>query len=71
MADILGGLVLVNGTDIWTEYGVFSVEDRRGGMDNLSAILTPSKTKKETAVDITGGGRGEIQRGPYPEERGA
>ena len=52
MADILGGLVLVNGTDIWTEYGVFLVEDRRGGMDNLSAILTPSKTKKETAVDI-------------------
>ena len=50
MADILGGLVLVNGTDIWTEYGVFLVEDRRGGMDNLSAILTPSKTKKETAV---------------------
>ena len=52
MADILGGLVLVNGTDIWTEYGVFLVEDRRGGMENLSAILTPSKTKKETAVDI-------------------
>ena len=25
MADILGGLVLVNGTDIWTEYGVFLV----------------------------------------------
>ena len=42
----------MNGTDIWTEYGVFLVEDRRGGMDNLSAILTPSKTKKETAVDI-------------------
>ena len=48
MADILGGLVLVNDTDIWTEYGVFLVEDRRGGMDNLSAILIPSKTKKET-----------------------
>ena len=52
MADILGGLVLVNGTDIWTEYGVFLVEDRRGGMENLTAILTPSKAKKDTAVDI-------------------
>ena len=52
MADILGGLVLVNGTDIWTEYGVFLVEDRHGGMENLSAILTPSKVKKDTAVDI-------------------
>lgn len=52
MADILSGLVLVNGTDIWTEYGVFLVEDRRGGMENLTAILTPSKAKKDTAVDI-------------------
>ena len=42
MAGILSGLVLVNGTDIWTEYGVFLVEDRRGGMENLTAILTPS-----------------------------
>ena len=35
MGNILSGLVLVNGTDIWTEYGVFLVEDRRGGMENL------------------------------------
>ena len=52
MANILSGLVLVNGTDIWTEYGVFLVEERRGGMENLTAILTPSKAKKDTAVDI-------------------
>ncbi len=52
MGNILSGLVLVNGTDIWTEYGVFLVEDRRGGMENLTAILTPSKAKKDTAVDI-------------------
>ena len=37
--------MLVNGTDIWTEYGVFLVEDRRAGMENLTAILTPSKAK--------------------------
>ena len=42
----------MNGTDIWKEYGVFLVEDKRGGMDNLSAILTPSKTKKDIAVNI-------------------
>ena len=48
MGNILSGLVLVNGTDIWTEYGVFLVEDRRGGMENLTAILTPSKAKKDT-----------------------
>lgn len=52
MGNILSGLVLVNGTDIWTEYGVFLVEERRGGMENLTAILTPSKAKKDTAVDI-------------------
>ncbi len=52
MDKILGGLVLVNGTDIWEEYGVFLAEERRGGMDNLSAILTPSKSKSDTSVNI-------------------
>uniref|UniRef100_UPI004025549B hypothetical protein n=1 Tax=Parabacteroides distasonis TaxID=823 RepID=UPI004025549B len=52
MDKILGGLVLVNAIDIWREYGVFLVEDKRGGMENLAAILTPSKVKAETAVDI-------------------
>lgn len=52
MDKILGGLVRVNGTDIWTEYGAFLVEEKRGDMDNLTAILTPSKTKEETAVSI-------------------
>lgn len=42
----------MNGTDIWTEYGAFLVEDRRGGMDNLTAILTPSKAKMDTPVNI-------------------
>lgn len=52
MDTILKGLVLVNGTDIWTTYGAFLVEDKKGNMENLTAILTPSKTKEETAVDI-------------------
>ena len=65
MEKILGGLVLVNGTDIWSTYGVFLVEDKRGGMDNLTAILTPSKTKTDT-----GGGRGEIFLRADAQERG-
>lgn len=52
MEKILGGLVLINGIDIWTEYGVFLVEEKRGGMENLTAILTPSKAKPDTAVNI-------------------
>ena len=68
MGNILSGLVLVNGTDIWTEYGVFLVEDRRGGMENLTAILTPSKAKKDTAVGHTGRARGKIQPRADPTE---
>lgn len=52
MGKILSGLVLINGMDIWTEYGVFLVEDSQGSMDNLTAILTPSKAKPDTAVNI-------------------
>lgn len=42
----------MNGIDIWKEYGAFLVEDKRNGMDNLTAILIPSKTKVDTAVNI-------------------
>ena len=52
MEPIMGGLFLVNGTDIWTEYGVFLTEEKRGGRDNLKAILAASKTKAHSAVDI-------------------
>lgn len=52
MSEILSGTVMVNGVDIWTEYGVFLVEDTRGGKDNLTALLTPSKLKDEVAVDF-------------------
>lgn len=52
MDKILGGLVLINDIDIWTEYGVFLVEDKRGGMENLTSILTPSKAKADTPVNI-------------------
>ena len=39
MDAILGGKVLVNGTDIWTEYGVFLCEKKRGDRNNLKAIM--------------------------------
>lgn len=52
MDKILKGLVLMNGTDIWKEYGAFLAEEKRGGMDNLTAILTPSKAKQDVAVNI-------------------
>lgn len=49
---ILEGQTLINGTDIWTEYGVFLTEKKPGGRDNLKAIMAPSKVKEHVAVDI-------------------
>ena len=52
MDAILGGKVLINGTDIWKAYGAFLVEKKRGDRNNLKAIMAPSKTKSHVAVDI-------------------
>ena len=52
MDAILGGKVLINGTDIWKAYGAFLVEKKRGDRNNLKAIMAPSKTKTHVAVDI-------------------
>lgn len=52
MDAILGGKVLINGTDIWKVYGAFLVEKKRGDRNNLKAIMAPAKTKTHVAVDI-------------------
>lgn len=43
---------MINGTDIWKEYGVFLTEEKKGGRENLNAIMAPSKTKGHIGVDI-------------------
>lgn len=48
----LGGKTLINGEDIWTEYGAFLAESKPGGRDNLKAIMAPAKAKEHVAVDI-------------------
>lgn len=50
--EVLEGKTLVNGTDIWKEFGAFLAEKKRNGRDNLKAILAPAKTKSHVAVDI-------------------
>lgn len=52
MDNILGGLLYINETDVWKAYGVFLCEEKKGGKDNLTAILTASKTKNHVAVNI-------------------
>ncbi len=43
---------MINGTDIWKEYGAFLTEEKKGGRENLTAIMTPSRTKGHVGVDI-------------------
>lgn len=52
MGKILSGLVLINNVDIWPEYGAFLTEKKKGGRENLKAILRASKTKEHIAVNI-------------------
>lgn len=42
----------INGVDIWQRYGVFLTEEKKGGRENLTAILTPSKVKEHVGVNI-------------------
>lgn len=49
---ILEGQVLINNKDIWKEHGAFLREERKGGHENLNALLSPAKTKDHVAVSI-------------------
>lgn len=48
----LKNLVIINGKDIWTEFGAFLTEEKKGGRENLTAIMSPSKVKTHVAVNI-------------------
>ena len=50
--ETLEGLVIINGTDIWKEYGVFLTEEKKGGRENLTAIMMPAKAKTHVGVNI-------------------
>lgn len=51
-SEALKNLVIINGKDIWTEFGVFLTEEKKGGRENLTSIMTPSKVKTHVAVNI-------------------
>lgn len=48
----LKNLVIINGKDIWIEFGAFLTEEKKGGRENLTAIMTPSKVNGHVAVNI-------------------
>lgn len=51
-SEALKNLVIINGTDIWTEFGAFLTEEKKGGRENLTAIMTPAKAKSHIGVNI-------------------
>lgn len=50
--EALEGLVTINGIDIWKEFGAFLTEEKPGGRENLTAIMTPAKAKGHVGVNI-------------------
>lgn len=50
--EFLKGLLLINGVDVYTEYGVFLSEDKEGDTKNYSSLLKPPATKAHTAVSF-------------------
>ena len=50
--DVLKNLVIINGVDIWTEFGAFLTEEKKNGRENITAIMTPSKVKSHVSVNI-------------------
>lgn len=53
----------INDIDVYLTYGAFLAEERKGGRNNLNAILKASKVKEQTGVDIR-----ENNGSEYPEE---
>lgn len=50
--DILEGLLLVNGTDVYTQYGAFLAETAEDKHENYDALLAPPALKEQTEVSI-------------------
>lgn len=48
--DIMKGLLLINGVDVFVDYGAFLVEEKPGENKNYSSLLKPPATKPHTAV---------------------
>ncbi|MFA6726595.1 MAG: phage tail domain-containing protein [Prevotella sp.] len=49
---VLEGLLQINGTDIYKEYGVFLCERKSGEFSNYEELLKPALTKGQTEVDF-------------------
>jgi hypothetical protein len=50
--EILKGLLLINGTDVYLEYGAFLTEDKPAEHTNYTALLRPANMKSYAAVSF-------------------
>jgi len=50
--DILEGLLTINGTDIYKEYGVFLCEKKDDEFSNYEELMKPAVAKAQTEVDF-------------------
>lgn len=50
--DILNGLLYINDTDVYKQYGAFLCEDRSGDNSNYAALLQPAAMKAHKGVDF-------------------
>lgn len=57
--DILKGLLLINGVDVFVDYGAFLAEEKAGDTKNYSALLKPPSGKAAHGCVIPGKRRGE------------
>jgi hypothetical protein len=48
----LHGMLYINNTDVYAQYGVFLAEKETGGHENYDALLRPSKSKEQVAINV-------------------
>ena len=49
---VLSGLLYINGTDVFTQYGAFLTEDKASDNTNYSALMKPAGMKPYVAVSF-------------------
>lgn len=52
MEEVLAGLLLINGTDIYTQYGAFLAEREKDGNDNYDSLLQFPELKEQPSVSF-------------------
>ena len=52
MEEVLAGLFLINGTDIYTQYGAFLAEEAEDGNVNYNSLLQTPELKEQPKVSL-------------------